>query len=192
MEWLARIADRIACSRPNGYYVGSSIFVRLLPFFEQQVLANAYNYSLINWTADNATVGAVGLSVLWCPSDASIAGLHVPFAGWGWDGSTQVLTYTSYAGNMGTFCKVPISITSPAQHLAILNQANGVFFYLGWPDCEPASRTQPDRAPQSRQRAPGHAGLGHRRAEQHLRLRRKGPRQVQPGARRQLFDRLLV
>ena len=55
---------------PNGYYVGSSIFVRLLPFFEQQVLANAYNYSLINWTADNATVGATGLSALWCPSDA--------------------------------------------------------------------------------------------------------------------------
>ncbi len=128
---------------PNGYYVGSSIFARMLPFFEQQTMANAYNYSLINWTADNATVGAVGLSVLWCPSDASIAGLHVPFAGWGWDGSTQVLTYTSYAGNMGTFCKVPISITSPAQHLAILNQANGVFFYLGWPDANPPVAPNP-------------------------------------------------
>ena len=54
---------------PNGYYVGSSLFVRMLPYLEQQVLANAYNYSLINWTADNATVGATGLSVLWCPSD---------------------------------------------------------------------------------------------------------------------------
>ena len=128
---------------PNGYYVGSSIFARLLPFFEQQSMANAYNYSLINWTADNATVGAVGLSGLWCPSDASIAGLHVPYAGWGWDGSTQVLTYTSYAGNMGTFCKVPISITSPAQHLAILNQANGVFFYLGWPDWNPPAPPNP-------------------------------------------------
>ena len=69
---------------------------------------------MINWVADNATVGAVGLSVLWCPSDGTIAGLHLPFAGWGWDGSTQILTYTSYAGNMGTFCKVPITITSPA------------------------------------------------------------------------------
>jgi len=122
---------------PNGYFVGSSMFVRMLPFIEQQVLANAYNYSLINWTADNYTVGAVGLSVLWCPSDPSITGLHVPFAGWGWDGSTQVLTYTSYAGNMGTFCKVPISVTSPAQHQASLNQANGPFFYLGWPGWNP-------------------------------------------------------
>jgi prepilin-type N-terminal cleavage/methylation domain-containing protein len=128
---------------PNGYFVGSSIFVRMLPYIEQQVLANAYNYGLINWTADNATVGAAGLSVLWCPSDGLIGGLHVPFAGWGWDGSTQVLTYTSYAGNMGTFCKVPISITSPAQHLAVLNQANGVFFYLGWPNWNPPAQPDP-------------------------------------------------
>jgi prepilin-type N-terminal cleavage/methylation domain-containing protein/prepilin-type processing-associated H-X9-DG protein len=122
---------------PYGYYVGSSLFVRMLPFLEQRVLANAYNFSLIHWVADNSTVGAVGLSVLWCPSDGSIGGLHVPFAGWGWDGSTQVLTYTSYGGNMGTFCKVPIAITSPAQHQGVLNQANGLFFYLGWPTINP-------------------------------------------------------
>jgi prepilin-type N-terminal cleavage/methylation domain-containing protein/prepilin-type processing-associated H-X9-DG protein len=128
---------------PNGYFVGSSLFVRMLPYLEQQVLANAYNYSLINWTADNATVGAVGLSVLWCPSDGLTSGLHVPFAGWGWDGSTQVLTYTSYAGNMGTFCKVPVTVTSPAQHQAVLNQANGVFFYLGWPTMSPPVQPNP-------------------------------------------------
>jgi len=128
---------------PNGYYVGSSLFIRMLPYLEQQVLANAYNYSLINWTADNATGGAASLSVLWCPSDGTIAGLHASFAGWGWDGSTQVLTYTSYAGNMGTFCKVPISITSPAQHQAILNQANGPFFYLGWPNWSPPAQPDP-------------------------------------------------
>jgi prepilin-type N-terminal cleavage/methylation domain-containing protein/prepilin-type processing-associated H-X9-DG protein len=128
---------------PNGYFVGSSIFVRLLPYLEQTVLANAYNSSLINWTADNGTVGATGLSVLWCPSDGLIGGLHATFAGWGWDGSTQVLTYTSYAGNMGTFCKVPITITSPAQHQAVLNQANGVFFYLGWPAGNPPVQPNP-------------------------------------------------
>ncbi len=128
---------------PNGYYVGSSLFVRLLPYFEQQVLANAYNYSLINWTADNATVGGTGLNALWCPSDGSIAGLRLSFQGWGWDGSTQDLVYTSYAGNMGTFAKVPIAVTSPAQHLAVLSQANGVFFYLGWPAGNPPAQPNP-------------------------------------------------
>ncbi len=128
---------------PNGYYVGSSLFVRMLPQIEQQALANAYNFSLINWTADNATVGSTGLSVLWCPSDGSIAGLRLTFAGWGWDGSTQTLVYTSYAGNMGTFTKVPITITSVAQHMAVLNQANGVFFYLGWPASNPPAQPDP-------------------------------------------------
>ncbi len=82
----------------------------MLPYIEQQVMANAYNFTLINWTADNATVGS-GLpkAALWCPSDGSIAGLRSTFAGWGWDGSTQTLVYTSYAGNMGTFTQgIPI------------------------------------------------------------------------------------
>ncbi|MHB1557174.1 MAG: DUF1559 family PulG-like putative transporter [Isosphaeraceae bacterium] len=128
---------------PNGYFVGSSLFVRLLPYFEQQVLANAYNYSLINWTAQNSTVGGTGLSALWCPSDGSIAGLSNTFPGWGWDGSTQTLVYTSYAGNMGTFTKVPTTVTSPMQHMAVLNQANGVFFYLGWPTTNPPVQPNP-------------------------------------------------
>ncbi len=71
---------------PYSYYVGSSIFVRLLPYLEQQVLSSAYNTSLTNWVADNSTVGATGLSVLWCPSDGLISGLHVqqPGLGMGW------------------------------------------------------------------------------------------------------------
>ena len=61
--------------QPYGYYVGSSVFVRLLPYLEQQVLASAYNTSLIEWVADNSTVGATGLSVLFVPSDGTISGL---------------------------------------------------------------------------------------------------------------------
>ena len=34
----------------NGYFIGSSMFVRMLPFIEQQTLANAYNYSLHNFS----------------------------------------------------------------------------------------------------------------------------------------------
>ena len=118
---------------PNSYYVGSSVFVRMLPYLEQQPLANAYNYSLIHWVADNVTVNATGLSVLWCPSDPAIAGLRSTFAQWGWDGSAQTLVYTSYACNIATFCKIPITSPTPGQLMAILNQANGPFFYLGWP-----------------------------------------------------------
>jgi len=132
--------------QPYQYYVGSSIFVRLLPYLEQQVLASAYNTSLIEWVADNSTVNATGLSVLWCPSDGTISALHVQFPGWGDDGSTQILTYTSYAGSMGNFCKVPtlqFNFTSPSQYMAVLNQADGLFFYLGWPGINPPVAPNP-------------------------------------------------
>jgi prepilin-type N-terminal cleavage/methylation domain-containing protein/prepilin-type processing-associated H-X9-DG protein len=122
---------------PYGYYVGSSIFVRMLPYLEQQMLSNAYNSSLNHWVAENSTVGATGLSVLWCPSDGAINGLHARYAGWGWDGSDQILTYTSYAGNMGNFCKVPVTQLSATQYQAALGQADGLFFYLGGPSSAP-------------------------------------------------------
>jgi len=127
---------------PYAYKTGSSIFVRMLPYLEQQVLANAYNYSLINGTADNFTVGATGLNVLWCPSDGAIWGLHIQQPGFGWDGSDQIYTFTSYAGSMGNFCKVPIpsiatNVTSPARFQAVLNQADGLFFYIGFPTINP-------------------------------------------------------
>jgi prepilin-type processing-associated H-X9-DG protein len=128
---------------PGGYYVGSSLFVRLLPYLEQKPLANAYNYNLTNWVGENATVGGTALSTFWCPSDGAIQSLQVRQSGWGWDGSDQVLTYTSYAGSMGNFCKVPINVTSPGQHMAVLNQADGLFYYLGWPNTNPAVPPNP-------------------------------------------------
>ena len=63
---------------PNGYFIGSSLFVRILPFIEQQTLANAYNYSLLNFLAQQTTVIGTGIAALWCPSDASIIGLKQP------------------------------------------------------------------------------------------------------------------
>jgi prepilin-type processing-associated H-X9-DG protein len=46
--------------------------VALLPYFEQTVLANAYNFSLATWLPDNYTIHGTGLSTLWCPSDYGI------------------------------------------------------------------------------------------------------------------------
>src|SRR5277367_4516835 len=41
---------------PNGYFIGSSLFVRMLPYFEQTTLANAYNYNLHQFVAAQNTV----------------------------------------------------------------------------------------------------------------------------------------
>jgi prepilin-type N-terminal cleavage/methylation domain-containing protein len=48
-------------------------FVRILPFFEQGALFNAYNNSTFAFDPSNITIAGVALGVLWCPSDGSIS-----------------------------------------------------------------------------------------------------------------------
>jgi prepilin-type N-terminal cleavage/methylation domain-containing protein/prepilin-type processing-associated H-X9-DG protein len=118
-----------------GYFIGSSLFVRMLPYMEQATMANAYNYSLINEVVQNNTVCWTGMSLLWCPSDASIAGLKNLVPGWGWDCSNQYLVYTSYSGNVGTFDRIALraQVAAPGYYQTMLSQANGVFYYIGYP-----------------------------------------------------------
>ncbi len=118
-----------------GYFIGSSLFVRMLPYMDQATMANAYNYSLINEVVQNNTVCWTGMSLLWCPSDATIAGLKNLVPGWGWDCSNQYLVYTSYSGNVGTFDRIALraQVATPGYYQTMLSQANGVFYYIGYP-----------------------------------------------------------
>ncbi len=177
---------------PNGYYVGSSVFVRMLPYFEQQVLANAYNFSLINWIADNSTVGATGLNALWCPSDGidrrpSSSVRRLGLGRLDPDPDLHKLSRQhGYVLQGPDHCHLAVPASGrfePGQRHVLLP---------GLARLEPARAARPDRAAQSRQRSSGVAGVGHRRAVEHVCLRRKGPRQVQPDARRQFLDRLSI
>ncbi len=56
---------------PKGW--GHSVFVRMLPFYEQQNVYNAVNFNMPATDSSNVTVAGVGLSSLWCPSDAMIS-----------------------------------------------------------------------------------------------------------------------
>ena len=42
--------------------------------------------------------------MLWCPSDGTINGLRFYEACAGWDCTTVPITYTNYAGMLGTYC----------------------------------------------------------------------------------------
>jgi prepilin-type N-terminal cleavage/methylation domain-containing protein/prepilin-type processing-associated H-X9-DG protein len=76
-----------------------SLFVATLPQLEQPALFNAVNFNVHVFNAANATVRAVGLAVLWCPSDARIAdGDTVPQDGLLDTGGTRI-HLTSYCGN---------------------------------------------------------------------------------------------
>jgi len=48
------------------------VFVRMLPYFEQSALFNAYNTSTDVTHPSNITIAGVSIGALWCPSDAAI------------------------------------------------------------------------------------------------------------------------
>src|SRR5262249_50695459 len=78
-------------------------FVALNQFYEQGNIFNTLNTSIMIYMYPNSTVNGFGLSLLWSPSDSEIAGLRYPGdPGNGWDCSPIPMTFSSYAGNLGT------------------------------------------------------------------------------------------
>jgi len=80
-------------------------FVALTAYYEQGAAFNALNTNLTLFVGANSTINAIGMNLLWCPSD-DVAGIRCPndpnIDPTGWDDAYQPMTYSSYAGNMGT------------------------------------------------------------------------------------------
>ena len=82
---------------------GTSVFVRIAPYIEGNANYNIYNFAFSAFSGANVTVGGIGVSSLWCPSDPLIAA-SVPY-----DPASYTCTktgsfqqqFTSYAGCQG-------------------------------------------------------------------------------------------
>jgi prepilin-type processing-associated H-X9-DG protein len=90
---------------PNCNYTSSTVVTndlsmkgRVLPFFEQSALYNAYNMGLSYATAQNFTIMCTQISSILCPSDANVP-LQTATQG----ALTMQKAYTSYPNNIGTF-----------------------------------------------------------------------------------------
>jgi prepilin-type N-terminal cleavage/methylation domain-containing protein/prepilin-type processing-associated H-X9-DG protein len=118
----------------QGFHDGWGQFGALLQFTEQTGLYNAINIGLGPYQIRNSTFCGIGLAFLWCPSDGSINGLRFFETQAGWDGTTIGITYSDYAGMMGTV--FPYGNNS-AQFTAM----NGMFPDCGGPPL--AGLTQP-------------------------------------------------
>jgi prepilin-type processing-associated H-X9-DG protein len=107
--------------------------VPLMLYLEQAQVYNSYNTTVCNFVYENTTTNGIGISTLWCPSDGSIVGLRYVYpAGSGWDCSVLPMTYSSYAGCMGTWDTFPGG-SNPFFRSLIANM-NGIFYYIGYPN----------------------------------------------------------
>ncbi len=87
------------------------------------------NFSIPIYYSANTTVCNAGLSVLWCPSDGTITNLrYTSPAPATFDGGPLPMTYSSYAGSIGTWTYFPIGTGADQTQLGLMN---GVFQYIG-------------------------------------------------------------
>jgi prepilin-type N-terminal cleavage/methylation domain-containing protein/prepilin-type processing-associated H-X9-DG protein len=121
------------------YSDGAGHLVRMAEFLDQRPIANATNYSIPMYYAANTTVCGTSLNVLWCPSDGEIVNLkHTYDAPYTFDGGSLPMTYSSYAGNMGTWPSVAFDPSSGGNQ-AGLKAVNGVLFFIGFPPGNPVT-----------------------------------------------------
>jgi prepilin-type N-terminal cleavage/methylation domain-containing protein/prepilin-type processing-associated H-X9-DG protein len=81
---------------------GVSVFVRMLPYVEGQSTFNAANFAFSLESSANATVASVGVSTLWCPSDASVFNSTPLDSLYNMPSTTPLVQqFTSYGGNQG-------------------------------------------------------------------------------------------
>jgi prepilin-type N-terminal cleavage/methylation domain-containing protein/prepilin-type processing-associated H-X9-DG protein len=114
--------------------------VRIAPYLEQTPIANAVNFSIPMFYSANTTVCGTGLNVLWCPSDGRIVNLSYTYpAPYTYDGGPLPMTYSSYAGNMGTWPTFLFVSPTSGGDQRLLSQPNGVFFTLGYPPGNPVT-----------------------------------------------------
>jgi prepilin-type N-terminal cleavage/methylation domain-containing protein/prepilin-type processing-associated H-X9-DG protein len=114
--------------------------VRIAWYLEQSPIANALNFSIPIYYSANTTVCGTGLKVLWCPSDGSIVNqTHLFPAPYTWDGGPLPMTYSSYAGCMGTWPTFGYVSSTSGGDQASLSETNGVFFNIGYPPGNPVT-----------------------------------------------------
>jgi prepilin-type N-terminal cleavage/methylation domain-containing protein/prepilin-type processing-associated H-X9-DG protein len=130
--------NRLAAPSPAPNYRahvdGFGGLARILGYSEQSAVYNAINFAYCPFTFGNSTVVSTGLSNYWCPSDAKIVGLGYYENQPGWDGSSMVMRYSSYAGMIGTYCIQGINgCDQRAAAPAELSLQNGVMIDTGLP-----------------------------------------------------------
>jgi prepilin-type N-terminal cleavage/methylation domain-containing protein/prepilin-type processing-associated H-X9-DG protein len=121
-------------------WTSGSCLVAMSQYFEQGAVFNAVNFNINMYNAQNTTISAIGINILYCPSDAKVAeGYTYPVGSGALDQVPLPMRYTSYGANSGMFfnrdSRPPAAIDpntceasgdgAPGEQ-----QMNGVVYYL--------------------------------------------------------------
>jgi prepilin-type N-terminal cleavage/methylation domain-containing protein/prepilin-type processing-associated H-X9-DG protein len=90
----------------GGLWTSFGPMLPLAQYTEQNALFNAMNFNLNMYDVQNTTINAVGLSILWCPSDPGVdtPNTYSPsYVIQAPAGSSGVMRYSSYAGCAGAW-----------------------------------------------------------------------------------------
>jgi prepilin-type N-terminal cleavage/methylation domain-containing protein/prepilin-type processing-associated H-X9-DG protein len=124
----------------GNYSDGPGHLVRIAQYLEQGTLFNALNMSIPMYYSANTTVCGVGLSVLWCPSDGDIVNMRTEYpAPYTHDGGPLPMTYSSYAGCIGSWPTFAPVFANSGGDQQSLSQTNGVLFDIGYPPGNPVT-----------------------------------------------------
>jgi len=123
-------------------------FLAMTQFYEQGNIFNNLNTSVMIYVWENSTVSGFAVNMLWCPSDAGVAGLRYPGNpddGWGPNGSSPCpMTYSSYACNAGPLYYEAARDNVPQ---ALVSQNAGIFFHTGSPPGKTSGSVNPKLSP---------------------------------------------
>ena len=106
----------------GGLWTSYGPMLPLTQYTEQLSLFNAMNFNLNVYDAQNTTINAVGMSVLWCPSDPGVETPNVYSPSYiilassqGSAGTSGVMRYSSYAGCAGAWLNSQFGVIAHPQ-----------------------------------------------------------------------------
>ncbi len=122
----------------NACYTSGSWFVAMSQYFEQGNVYNAMNFMVNMYTSSNATISALGQTMLWCPSDSVITNLQYTYPAGSVMAVPLTMYYSSYAACTGEWFQwygltATSSVTAAACQFGTGypdTQTNGVIFML--------------------------------------------------------------
>jgi prepilin-type N-terminal cleavage/methylation domain-containing protein/prepilin-type processing-associated H-X9-DG protein len=113
------LLDQNSCFPGGGLWTSYGPMLPLSQYVEQTQLFNAMNFNCNVYDWQNSTINAVGLSVIWCPSDPGVQDPQLQGYVISAGTPSMNMRYSSYAGCAGNFFAYQFGTVAPASQTGV-------------------------------------------------------------------------